>query len=147
MNCILNPNFLSSLPLDIIINEIIPYTYCPQNNKLLRDIKSFFSDFSTIENSYSYDYNNDVLIYDLICFCNCSFIPSYNMHERFGEVLKRSFRLKNRNYSELNNYVFVVFHRNVIINPLRKIRFLWGLLKPVERNRFINKYLLEDFYN
>jgi len=147
MSIELKKNLLSKIPVDVIINNIIPYTYIPQNKKLLRDIKSFFSDFCTIENSYSYDYNYDVLIYDLICFCNCSYIPSYNMHENFGQLLKRSFKLKQCNYSELNNHVFIVFHRNVVLNPLRKIRFLWGILKPGERSRFINKYLLEDFYN
>jgi hypothetical protein len=31
------------------------------------------------------------------------------------------------------------------VDPLKKIRFLWGLLKPFERNNFIKKYASEIY--
>uniref|UniRef100_A0A6C0JFY9 Uncharacterized protein n=1 Tax=viral metagenome TaxID=1070528 RepID=A0A6C0JFY9_9ZZZZ len=143
----LNEKLLDLLPLEVIVNEIIPFTYRPQPAKLLVDIRSFSNDFSTVDNGYLYDLNYDVLIYDLLCFCNQTRVPSYNMREQFGNLLKRSYMLRDCGYSELNNLVFLIFHRNVILYPLRKVRFLWGLLRPKERTTFINKFLLNNFYS
>jgi hypothetical protein len=143
----LNKKLLCLLPLDVVVNNILPYTYNPQPKRLLHDIRSFCNDFSTIDNGYLYDLNYDVLIYDLLCFCNKTRVPSYNMREQFGNLLKRSYKLRDYGYNELNCLVFLIFHRNVILFPLRKIRFLWGLLKPKERIIFINKFLQNNFYS
>ena len=141
MENVLNKKLLDLLPMDVILNNIIPFTYNPQPKRLLIDVRSFYNDFSTIDNMYLYDLNYDVLIYDLLCFCNKTHVPSYNMREQFGNLLKRSYMLKSFGYSELNYLVFLIFYRNIISFPLRKIRFLWGLLKPKERAIFINKFL------
>jgi len=146
MNRQLDVKLLNRLPMDVIMNHILPYTYLPQSQKLMMDVRSFYSDFSILENAYTYDFNYDVLIYDLICFCNRSRIPSYNMHKCFGKILNRMFRMKKWSYSRCNNFVFIVFHRDVILNPERKIRFLWGILNPRERTLFINNYVIEDDY-
>jgi hypothetical protein len=142
----LNTKLLNALPDDIIMNHILPYTYLPQDPRLVMDVRSFYTDFSILENAYTYDFNYDVLLYDLICFCNRSRIPSYNMHNSFGKILNRMFRMKKWSYTKCNNFVFVVFHRNVVFDPIRKIRFLWGMLKPSERTLFINNYVIEDDY-
>ena len=137
---------LKGLPQDVVINHILPYTYLPQPQRLMMDVRSFFTDYSILENAYTYDFNYDILIYDLICFCNRSRIPSYNMHGCFGKILIRMFKMKKWKYNQLNNFVFIVFHRDVIIHPIRKIRFLWGLLNPRERTLFINNYVIDDDY-
>jgi len=143
----INIKLLRSLPNDVVINHIIPYTYQHQPKHLLRDIRSFYTDIMILENSYSYDYNYDVLLYDLTCFCNRTRFPNYTMHKDFGNLLRRSFMLQDNNYIDLNNMVFIHFYRDILINPVRKIRFLWGLLKPKERLRFIEIYLLENFHS
>jgi hypothetical protein len=146
MNREIKTKLLDTLPMDVILNHILPYTYQPQSPKLMLDIRSVYSDYSILENAYTYDFNYDVLIYDLICFCNRSRIPSYNMHKCFGKLLNRMFKMKKWSYMRCNNFVFTVFHRDVIFNPYRKIRFLWGMLNPRERTLFINKYVIEDDY-
>jgi hypothetical protein len=146
MNRQIDIKLLNALPFDIIMNHILPFTYLQQSPKLMMDIRSFYSDFSILENAYTYDFNYDVLIYDLICFCNRSRIPSYNMHKCFGKLLNRMFKMKKWSYVRCNNFVFTVFHRDVILNPNRKIRFLFGILEPRERTMFINKFVIEDDY-
>ena len=140
-----NVNLVKTLPEDVIINHILPYTYCPQSKKLLLDIRSFYTDYSFLENIYAFDYNYDLLFYDLTCFCNGTLVQNYNMNNCFGNLLSRLFKFKNNNYSDLNNFVFITFHRTACKNQIRKIRFLWGLLNPRERTRFINKYLTDKF--
>uniref|UniRef100_A0A6C0LBQ6 Uncharacterized protein n=1 Tax=viral metagenome TaxID=1070528 RepID=A0A6C0LBQ6_9ZZZZ len=146
MNGQLDTKLLNSLPEDVIMNHILPYTYLPQPPRLMMDVRSFYTDFSILENAYTYDFNYDVLIYDMICFCNRSRIPSYNTHNSFVKLLNRMFRMKKWTYSTCNNFVFVVFHRDVVLNPERKIKFLWGMLNPRERTLFINNYVIEDDY-
>jgi hypothetical protein len=143
----MNTEFLKKIPEDVVVNHIIPFTYEKQPANLLQDIRSFYTDFSTLENAYSYHYNFSILFHDLICFCNRSRIPNYNMNDFFGIVLKRLFKLQTWEYDKLNVFVFVLFHRDAVVHPLRKIRFLWGILTPTERTRFINNFVLEDEYN
>jgi hypothetical protein len=140
-------HLLLSLPFDVVTNNILPYTYLKQPKKLLRDIRSFYADYSFLQNVYAYDYNYDVLFFDLLCFCNRTRFPDYNMNEDFGLLLKRLFVCRDYSYSRLNNMVFISFHRNGSKNIIQKIRFLWGLLRPGERTRFINRFAIEDFYS
>ena len=144
MNSQVNVRLLEKIPEEIIINNIIPFTYNLQQRKLLRDIRSFSSDFSIVENAYAYDYNYDILIYDLLNFCNNSRIGLRNMNNNFAILLNRIFKLRHYSYKKLDKFVFNVFRRDLIINPMRKLRFLWGILMPIERTRFINQYVLND---
>ena len=50
---------------------------------------------------------------------------------------------KGRSNNEITDFIFIAFHRDVSVNITRKIRFLWGILTPIERTRFINKYIIE----
>jgi hypothetical protein len=142
----INVELINRLPFDIVVNHILPYTYNIQPPRLLRDIRSFCADYSFLENIYAFDFNYDVLFYDLTCFCNRTRHPNFNMHEDFGSLLRRLFRFKHYTYSQLNNIVFILFHRNAIANPIRKIRMLWALFKPKERTLFINRYLSENYF-
>ena len=144
MNIELNRGLINRLPYDVIINNILPYSYCPKPKNLLLDIQSFVSDYSILVNAYVYDYNFDILIYDLICFYNRSCLPTYMINDWFRYLLRRQFRLKNNTNTQLNKFIFNVFYRDVVSNIGRKTRFLWGVLSPIERTQFINKYILED---
>jgi hypothetical protein len=143
----MNIDLFKKIPLDVMKNNILPFTYLKQSPELLLDIRSFHTDFSILDHCYSYHYNYIVLMHDLICFCNRSRIPDYNMNDYFGQLLKRMFKMKDWEYGLLNVFVFRLFHRDVMNHPLRKIRFIWGLLTPIERTRFINMYVIEDEYN
>jgi len=140
----LNIQLFKRLNDDVIINHIIPYTYNIQPSELLFDIKNFYSELSIIENAYTFDYNHYILFYDLVNFCNQCVTLNYNLQKRFEIILRRNFNLSLKSYSYLNNLVFVHFYRDVSLNMNRKLRFVWGLLTPNERTKFIRRFLLEE---
>jgi hypothetical protein len=111
----IDPRFISNLPIELV-NHIITYTYNIQSKDLLLDIRSYIIDYSILENYYNVEYNGCILLYDLFLFCN-----------------KGKFPLTNKFKNSINNHSFD-----------NKIRFLWGLLTPLERTRFINEYIIDD---
>jgi hypothetical protein len=135
----LNKRLINKLPDDVIINHILPYTYERQPRKLLNDIRSFAKDYSLIESIYMTQFNELVLLYDLLRFL----YPCYGKKNIIENVLRRHFHLKNKTGEYLINVLIVCFERNLEINTERKIKILWGLLKPMERTQFINKYIIE----
>ena len=48
---------------------ILPYTYLPQSKELMSDVRSYVSDYRIIENVYAFDYNDNILMTDLVNFC------------------------------------------------------------------------------
>ena len=140
----IDSKLLESLPDDIIINNIIPYTYEKQPNQLLQDIRSYTADLDLIDNYYMFESNEIVLLNDLVRFCNNNIAPLYDVEPRYETILKRHFSMKDMTTLEIKQFVFFDFHRRLILNPQCKIKFLWGLLMPAERTRFFNRYVLPN---
>jgi hypothetical protein len=132
------------LPDDIVVNHIIPYTYEKQPIILLQDIRSYSSDLDLIDNYYMFESNEIILLNDLVRFCNNNIAPVYDVEPRYETILKRHFSMKDKTRLEIKQFVFIDFHRRLIVHPERKIKFLWGLLTPVERTRFFNRYVLPN---
>jgi hypothetical protein len=133
-------NFLPHIPEDIIMNHIIPYTYNILPKKLLNDIRSNYIHTQEIVNMYYFDYNAKILLYDLIIFCNNNIAPVYGIEKKYEKILRRNFTLANKNNTEILDFVFFHFHKNILHNPERKIKFLWGLMTPRERKQFFESY-------
>ena len=129
--------------MDIIINHIMPYTYKPQYKLLLFDIRSFTKDFQFVKDVYYTEYNSEILIYDLITFCNNNMAPVYGIDMKYEYVLKRNYLLNLKCHRELVEYIFTNVHVNLIFKTENKIKFLWGIMTPPERMRFIYKYIME----
>lgn len=142
-NQIINPEYLKLLPEDLIINHILPFTYEPKPDKLLLDIRSFKYDFNFVDNIYSTEYNYLLLLYDFIIFCNNGTFPTYGLEKKFNLIVKRHIKYKKMNKRELKLFVYFNFNSNVNNNYNRKIKFLWGLLTPSERNCFINDFIID----
>jgi hypothetical protein len=142
-NTIMISKNLGTVPLDVIINNIIPYTYHKQPSHLLIDIRTFTSDYSLVDSIYSTQYNNTILLNDLLRFCSINVSPSYGIQNIFEKVLRRNFIICNKSDEYMISLVIIHFHRNVNVNTERKIKFIWGLLTPNERTEFINMYVLE----
>jgi hypothetical protein len=138
----INIKLLQILPHDIVVNHIIPYTYEKQPKILLQDIRSYSSDLDLIDNYYMFESNEIILLNDLVRFCNNNIAPVYDVEPRYETILKRHFSMKDKTRLEIKQFVFIDFHRRLIVHPERKIKFLWGLLTPVERTRFFNRYVL-----
>ena len=142
---------MSLIPNDILINHIIPYTYKKQPQKLLYDLKNYIEDFRFLEEIYETQYNYGILYYDLLEYCNNGPPFEYEFNDKFINIIRRHIIYKNYSNIMVCNYIFYKF--NVFYVELnndlddiyiKKSRFLWGLLKPVERIQFINKYAIKE---
>jgi len=136
-------NYIQRLPEDVIINHIIPYTYQVQPRRLLSDIRSFVNDYALVESIYMTQFNQHILLHDLLQFCRINVYPSYGMENLFDNILRRHCSISGKSEEYLINYVRLNFYRNVEVRTERKIKFIWGLLTREERTQFINKYLLD----
>lgn len=163
----LNIKYLKKIPYDVIINYIIPYSYNIQSKKLTNDIKNYFQNFIILENIYEAEYNYFILYYDLIEFCNkiefLNIIKRHYLYKNYSEYLLNYYILNIFTISSsvsgisgISTSEFVgipkytgdvgikVLQRSVEIDDFqckKKIRFLWGLLKPIERIKFMKKYI------
>ncbi len=125
---------INELPLEIIINNIIPYTYNIQSKNLLMDIRSFYIDYNIIDNIYTFDYNNIILLRDLL------FFTQLNKYEKLINIIKKHIFFNNDSI-KASNYIINNFETNIKLNIDRKIKFLFGLMTPIQRTRFINTFI------
>ena len=132
-------SLIKRLPEEVI-NIIIPYTYNLQPKELLLDIRSFSSDFQMVMDCYYIHYNERILLHDLHVYCTNNFILFNNAdylvipnEYLIGNIFQASLFINNRLY---NNHTSTEI-RN-------KVRLIWGMLGPIHRTRFINKYILVD---
>jgi len=144
MNMILN---LKKIPNDVIINNIVPYTYQLQNKKHLIDVRSFYADYEVLKCFQHYDYNDTIVLNDIIRYCNSNIAPIYDIEIKYEQILRRNLFYKNKTKNEIREHIFNDFHNHLLENTERKILFFWGLLTPSERSEFINDYyLLDEIY-
>lgn len=128
------------IPYDVIRRHIIPYTYLSQSKELLRDIRNYKQDINLIESIYYTRYNEFILLTDLLLFHKYN----YNMKcisKNMTELITRHIMLTTLDNNDLNNYMRKF--RNTSRRK-RAIKFIWGLMTPDERNKFINDYLITD---
>ena len=132
---------LNKIPYDVLINNIIPYTYIKKCPHHLKDIRSFYSHFSLVENYYYIYYNQYILMNDLERF----FYKSnriYVITNQYYKIFKRHIMFKYTNNINISKYIYEKFY-NMKTPPNNKIKFIWGLLTPIERVAFIKKHVLE----
>lgn len=130
--------YIKELP-DEIRDKIISYTYSPQPPELLLDIRSFVRDSNELMNLFYHDIDRDILLYCLLTFCNHNTLPIYaNI-----TVIRRHICQRHKTEAEINRFVYVTFYKRMSSNNSRKVNWLWGLLTPLERARFMNKYIDE----
>ena len=117
--------FWRTLPQDIVIEHIMPYTYRKQSPEILYDIHNFYQDYALVDEYYSHNYNHYMWLNDIVSFFT---LPHFQGSKKKGvdKILQRH-----------------LYYKNIGRDIDRKVRFLWGLLLQIERTRFINKFLLE----
>jgi hypothetical protein len=131
---------IKKIPTEIIINNILPYTYETKPTDLLLDIISFRTDYNIIINLYAFSYNYRILLFDLIYFCNNSIHIDDSITLKLQNVLKRNFILSQFSNDQLLYFIYTTFHEKRR-NTLSQIKFIWGLLTLHERNEFINRLI------
>ena len=135
---------IARLPLDVVMNHILPFTYQTQSRELLADIRSCVNDYNFLENWYDVEYNDQVLLYDLIEFCNQGTFSTGNFNLMYIEIVRRHIKYTTASITELQYFLLHNISTNVDDATEKKIRFLWGLLTSRERTDFINKYIIEQ---
>ena len=116
---------------ELLVQEcILPYTYLPQPRELLADIRSFVVDYRIVNNVYSFDFNDEILMTDLVNFCMVQYFTS-QQYKLISNMPAIDMYLQTEYYSNNN-----------VENRTRISRLIWGLLTIEERTRFINQYIL-----
>lgn len=121
---------LIGVPELLVQQCILPYTYLPQPKKLLADIRSFVVDYRIVSNVYSFDFNDEILMTDLVNFCMVQYFTS-QQYKLISNMPAIDMYLQTEYYSNSN-----------VENKTRISRLIWGLLTIEERTRFINHYIL-----
>lgn len=128
------------IPYDVIRRHIIPYTYLPQSKELLRDIRNYKQDINLIESIYYTQYNEFILLTDLLLFHKYNYYMKH-VSKKMIELITRHFMLITMDNNDLNKYMRKFRNTN---RRRRAIKFIWGLMTPDERTKFINDYLIKD---
>ena len=139
-------NFIQRLPQDII-NSIIPYTYQPQSEILLQDIRNYSKTINLIRNLY-YQYwtvykgyseieGKWQLINDIERYANNDVPTMLSFIDKFRHIWFRNFTLNNND--EFDNFI----EKFVLKSTPTQINMFWGILIPQERHEFIDKIFNE----
>ena len=129
--------FIQRLPQDII-NSIIPYTYQPQSETLLKDIRNYSKTINLIRNLY-YQYwtvykgyseieGKWQLINDIERYANNDIPTMLCFIDKFRHIWFRNFTLNNND--EFDNFI----EKFVLKSTPTQINMFWGILIPQERH-------------
>ena len=108
---------MEKIPYDIIINNIIPYTYIIQYNLLLDDIKNYYTIKSKIiEDKYNTSMKLEILAY-------------FSFKSMLNTILNRHFivNLKQYNYDNIKSFSIE-----------KRFNILFGLLTKEDRTNGLN---------
>jgi len=113
---------MERIPLDIIMNHIIPYTYNIQPDVLLDDIRNYYAVKSRLIRD---EYDTKIIRHELLS-------NFYMDPQKLDAILKRQFI--SLCYKNLNKYPQEV-----------QFNILFGLLSAQERNYF-SEYILTELH-
>lgn len=123
------------LPEDIQ-RQILPYTYFPQSDILIEDIKNYHTTLNLIKEIYKWycDDNEilDWLINDIQGWLNNNIATMFGYTGKFINTIKRNPYYHLR-VPDVESYI-ENFDK---IPPNTEVRIFWGLLTPDERKQFI----------
>ena len=116
---------MNTIPFDIIINNIIPYTYNPQPKKLLEDIRNYY----TIRSKLIKDiYRTNIIKHEIMA-------KYYLNKQKFDDILSRH-RLSNT--KKLDHSIILKYSQDT------KFNIIFGLLTEDERKDSL-EYIFEHF--
>lgn len=149
MESVIDEKYIRKIPYDVLINNIIPYTYSIIPVNLMIDIYSYKKDLNMIKNIYAFDYNYIILFNDLMYYMNYIIDENYVINgndfimPQYEKILRRNFMISKMNKQKIVRYVNSKLNvSNNDINRIeRRINYLWGLLTPIERCNFINRII------
>ena len=119
---------MNKIPIDIIINHIIPYTYCIQPYILLEDIKNYYIiKKKLLDNKY----DTNIIKHEILA-------QFYRNNHYLYSILSRLFTLKNKDFNFVYNFIYK-YQKN------KRFNLLLGLFTKEERIIFF-EYIIRDNY-
>jgi hypothetical protein len=117
---------MERIPLDIIINHILPYTYNIQPKVVLEDIKNYYTIKSKLMDN---KYDTNVIKHEMLALF-------YMNKQKLNNILHRRFQFHLKRYDD-----------DIIYKYSQNTRFniLFGLLSSEERMRF-SEYIFKELY-
>jgi hypothetical protein len=116
---------------DMVVQMVLlPFTYCPQSKELMSDVRSYVMDFRMVEAIYTLNFNDTILMTDLVNFCeNQGFTPTQT--HLIANIPAVDMFIQTGYYPEINPD-----------HSVRISRLLWGIFTREQRTQFINEYIL-----
>jgi len=115
---------MERIPIDIIINHIIPYTYNIQPKLLLEDIKNYRKIKTILIND---KYDTDIIKHEILAIF-------YINEQKLNNILHRHFQINLKKY-DCN--ILYKYSQNT------KFNILFGLFSKEERTYF-SEYILKE---
>ena len=136
------------LPEDIINQHILPYAYMPQPKSLLRDIRTFKSDYDIARTVYNDWDGNSPFMEELFLFLQprppnvFDFLTYFHLQtQKHREILQRLFISSSFSESKMTD----ITHSMTMNNTNRNCKAFFALMTHEERTGFLNKFVfLED---
>ena len=109
---------MKRIPIDVIINHIIPYTYNIQSNILLEDIKNYYTIKEILMNN---KYDTNMIKHEISAVF-------YDNKTKLLSILYKHFQIKLKKYNIIKN--FYNFSKN------KRFNILFGLFTKEEREYY-----------
>lgn len=140
------------IPMELVISNIMPFAYTPQPKNLQTDIQSYVSGFTLVKEIYFeqfHEYNMDPTqipedwIYDdMFRFAHGGTeqnpVRRFNVNLHFINIFRRHRQFKEQQYGYIKHFISNIFDVDLVCFPSAvRIKILWGLFTPTERERFV----------
>ena len=119
---------------DMVVQMVLlPFTYCPQSKELMSDVRSYVVDYRILDNMYAFNYNDNILMTDLVNFCENKVFTT-RQAQLIANMPAVDMYFQTEYFPEMNPD-----------NSGRVSRLLWGVFTREQRTQFINEYILHGF--
>ncbi len=129
----INRNLFKKLPIEIIRENILPYTYNIQHPRLCLDIKSFHLTYNYLSRifyiKYAFDHL-DILSRYIARFINDDIPTIYGYTDKCLPIYRRLYILKDKDNKFIRNYVWYISNHLLKKNTIRNYI---SILNPLER--------------
>ena len=135
----LSRRLLLTLPEEIIINHILPYTYSPITFELSQDIKDYVGNMTQLNALYSTTHTHIILFRCLITYLRVISSLSENIFisQKFIEIMSRHIMLQKCSQEQVSQYILKRIVEPEQINYIRFFSVLFGLMDVNERKNFM----------
>jgi|TARA_B110000858_G_C17444403_1_gene311294 hypothetical protein len=137
---------MNKIPLEVIREHIIPYTYSPQNDELLDDIKSFYIVRNLLLNiyyhrwkkSFNYEENADLnwLYNDITRFYNDDNPTMFGYTDNCIKKFQRCYMCKDKEANFISKKIHDIMRNCENVNSSINIQL--GLLDKDERQKLMS---------